>query len=180
MSDIEKRHYFETFRRKYHRCLKKDKSKLLTDFCQVNGFERKYAIKLLSKKKSGRNPKPKKRGRKSKYDDPTFLAVLKTFWKLTEYMCSKQLKEAIPKWLPYYELYYGALEPDIREKILAISPRTMDRVLAPTKAAFGKGRSGTKPGSMLRTQIPVSTECWDTTIPGYLEADTVAHCGGSL
>lgn len=179
-SEEEKQYYFESFRRRYHQASKKYKGQLLDEFCRVGGYERKYAIKLLSKRKSGRPATPTKRGRKSRYDCPNFLKVLKKLWFLTEFMCSKLLKEAIPNWIPFYELHYGAFGEDVRAKLLVISPRTIDRVLAPTKASFGKGKSGTKPGKMLRSQIPISTECWDTTIPGYLEADTVAHCGGSL
>jgi hypothetical protein len=37
-----------------------------------------------------------------------------------------------------------------------------------------------KPGSILRELIPIKTEQWDEKRPGYIEADTVAHCGGSL
>jgi hypothetical protein len=39
------------------------------------------------------------------------------------------------------------------------------------------GRSTTKPGTLLRRQIPIKTNQWDETRPGFLEADTVAHCG---
>ena len=44
----------------------------------------------------------------------------------------------------------------------------------------GRGLCGTKPGSLLRTQIPIHNEAWDVSQPGWLEADTVAHCGSSL
>ncbi len=69
----------------------------------------------------------------------------------------------------------------LREKVLAISPAQIDRLLAPRKARYGgKGRCGTKPGGLLKHQIPIRTSNWDITRPGYLEADTVAHCGGIL
>jgi hypothetical protein len=57
----------------------------------------------------------------------------------------------------------------------------IDRLLAARKTRVGhRGRCGTKPGGLLKTQIPIRTDNWDITRPGYLEADTVAHCGGSL
>jgi 5S rRNA maturation endonuclease (ribonuclease M5) len=180
MREFENRHLFESFRERYHRGSKKGKGAILDEVCERLGWHRKHAIRQLSRKNPGRPKKAKKRGRRSKYEDPSFLKALKKLWFMTDQMCSKLLKEAIPNWLPYYEKHYGEVSGEVREKLLGISPATMDRVLASTKVAFGKGRSGTKPGNMLREQIPISTDCWDTTIPGYFEADTVAHCGGRL
>jgi hypothetical protein len=37
-----------------------------------------------------------------------------------------------------------------------------------------------KPGTLLKKHIPIKTNQWDETRPGFLEADTVAHCGRSL
>ena len=94
-------------------------------------------------------------------------------------MCSKNLKEALPKWLPHLEDVYGRFSDDIRTRLLRVSASTIDRILHPYKH-LGRGRCGTKPGSLLRSEIPISTSCWDTAEPGFLEGDTVAHCGGSL
>jgi hypothetical protein len=68
-----------------------------------------------------------------------------------------------------------------RGQLYAISPATIDRLLKPLRLNYpGKGRSGTKPGRLLKNQIPIKTDHWDVTKPGFLEADTVAHCGSSL
>lgn len=62
-----------------------------------------------------------------------------------------------------------------------MSAATADRLLRPLKARMkGRGLCGTKPGSLLKTQIPIRGESWDESRPGYLEADTVAHCGNTL
>lgn len=66
------------------------------------------------------------------------------------------------------------------EVAAVISPATLDRLLAPARAEYVRGRCGTKPGNLLRTEIPIRTGMWDLSRPGYLEADRVAHCGGSL
>ena len=50
-------------------------------------------------------------------------------------------------------------------------------IKAPYKAKYRRGRNLTKPGSLLRSQIPISTETWNITVPGFVEADTVAHSG---
>jgi hypothetical protein len=64
---------------------------------------------------------------------------------------------------------------------MTISPATIDRVLAPDrKCLHVKGRSGTKPGSLLKAQIPIRTSAeWDESGPGFCEIDLVSHVGGN-
>jgi hypothetical protein len=95
-------------------------------------------------------------------------------------MCSRKLKAAIPLWLPFYELEYEPLTNEIKDKLLCVSPATIDRLLKPLRALHRKGRCGTKPGTLLKNQIPIKTHNWDVTKPGFFEADTVAHCGNSM
>lgn len=67
------------------------------------------------------------------------------------------------------------------DKLLSISAATIDRALKSVRVAYGRrGLSGTKPGTLLKNQIPIRTGFWDVTQPGFMEADTVAHCGNSL
>jgi hypothetical protein len=102
-------------------------------------------------------------------------------WLATDQLCSKRLKVALPLWLPYHEQLHGPLDPDLRTKLLAVSPATLDRLLRPIRARYGgKGLGGTKPGSLLRQHIPIRTTSLDLTVPGHLEADAVAHGGRSL
>ncbi len=96
-------------------------------------------------------------------------------------MCSKKLKAAIPLWIPFYEPLYEPLTTETQNKLLSISAATIDRLLKPVRLKQGrKGLAGTKPGSLLKNQIPIRTHHWDVSQPGFLEADTVAHCGNSL
>jgi hypothetical protein len=75
----------------------------------------------------------------------------------------------------------GDLPSTAAEALVKISPATIDRLLQPTRIHYRKrGRSTTKPGTLLRKQIPIQTNQWDESNPGFLEADTVAHCGESL
>ncbi len=107
--------------------------------------------------------------------------MLKAIWLADEQPCGKRLKAAVPIWLPDYEREAGPLEEGLRAQILRISAASMDRLLAPCRAsAGGRGRCGTRPGTLLRAQIPIRTEHWDVAGPGWLEADTVAHCGESM
>ena len=108
-------------------------------------------------------------------------AVLKRLWFESDQLCGKRLKAALPEWLPYYETECGALAKSLKEKLGAISAATIDRLLKPVRArARPKGRGGTKPGRWLKNQIPLQTNQWDERRPGFMEADTVAHCGDSL
>jgi hypothetical protein len=87
----------------------------------------------------------------------------------------------IPLWLPFYEKEHGDLEATKREKLLSIRPRTLDRVLRTVRQKHGRrGLSGTKHGDYLKSNIPVKVCHDDVTEPGFIQADTVAHCGGSL
>ena len=96
-------------------------------------------------------------------------------------MCSKKLKVAISLWLPHYEQEYGVLQESVKAQLLCVSPRSIDRLLKPVRAqSVRRGLCGTKPGTLLKNQICIRTEHWDVTRPGFVEADTVAHCGNSL
>ena len=109
------------------------------------------------------------------------LAVLKVVWLSAEQPCGKRLHAALPNWLPSYEKRSGELSSVLRSDLLAMSPASIDRLLAPCRASVGaRGRCGTRPGTLLRSQIPIRPEHWDVSSPGFVEADTVAHCGESM
>jgi len=178
MGGESRREYLAAIRLRYRKASKQEKTVILNEFCSVCEYHRKHALRLLNQ----REKKPKKRpGRKPLYDAPELLTALKRIWLATDQMCSKKLAAAIPLWLPYFEKHYGKLTDDITGKLLTISAATIDRHLAPIRIKVRpKGLGGTKPGRLLRNQIPIRTHNWDITQPGFMEADTVAHCGNSL
>jgi hypothetical protein len=105
--------------------------------------------------------------------------VLTDIWVATNLACAKRLKAMIPLFLPHYKNYI--LSKEIKQKLLKISPATIDRLMAPSRAKFiKKGLATTKPGSIIKKQIPIKTNQWNETIPGFIEADTVAHCGSTV
>jgi len=178
MSCESRSEYISVQKRRYQRAGKPYKTRLLDEVCEVCGYERKYATKLLNGR---RKPSKNKRGRKSEYNDPNLIKALKTIWMRSGQMCGKRLQPAINHWLKHYEKHYGKLSSECREKLLKISPASIDRLLKPFKAqAKRKRNTGTKPGTLLKNQIPIRTSNEDVDRPGYLEADTVAHCGGSM
>ena len=178
MSCEARKEYISRMSYRYRRAGKRYKTKLLNEVCEVCGYERKYAGKLLSgqvRRRSG------KRGRKRYYEDPRLLEALKTIWKQSGYFCGKRLAPGMDLWLRDYDKHYEPLCGAVRAQLVDMSAATIDRLLKPEKARLGrKNNSGTKPGSLLKSQVLVRTDNEDIDQPGYLEADTVAHCGGSM
>ena len=156
------------------------RTRLIDEVCEQWDYSRKHVIKLLGGKAGWGGELGSRKGRPPLYGEAEG-AVLWKVWKAAEQPCGKRLKALLPDWLPHYEVEHGKLDSKLRKKLLSISAAQIDRLLAPRKVRTGhRGRCGTKPGGLLKTQIPIRTDNWDITRPGFLEADTVAHCGGSL
>lgn len=68
----------------------------------------------------------------------------------------------------------------VREQLVTMSARTIDRLTKPLRQGYPRRMCGTKPGSLLKNQIAIKTNQWNESAPGFVEADTVAHCGTSL
>ena len=182
MSSRSKREYLEAIYLRYKRASRKDKAIILDEFCTTCGYHRKHAIRLLKKFTRFIKPKKKKkRGRTPLYSKEVIVKPLKKIWLSANLPCSKRLKAVLPLWLPGYVQEYGGLPTEVTDALIAISPATIDRLLKPVRVKYkGRGRSTTKPGTLLRKQIPIKTNQWDESRPGFLEADTVAHCGTSM
>lgn len=170
--------YLTHQRVRYRRGNRALKKQILDHFCEVHNYHRKSATRLLNQLPSD-NPRQKP-GKAKEYKPEILLTPLKQLWLATDQMCGKRLKEALPLWLAHYSKHYPELSEAIHKQLLMMSPATIDRLLKPIKIKYGKGLSGTKPGSLLKTQIPIKTNQWDTTKVGFMEADTVAHCGTTL
>ena len=174
MGGNSRREYLRAIRQRYGEALREEKGVILREFCAVCSYHRKHAIRLLNGRRSVAKRKP---GRSPVYQSTELLKALKRIWLTTDQICSKKLVAAIPLWLPFYEETYERLSDEVRAKLLSISAATIDRLLAPIRARIRpKGLGGTKPGSLLRNQIPIRTHNWDISQPSFMEADTVAHC----
>jgi len=167
--------FFESFRERYHRGSKLVKSQMLDDLCRDLDIHRKHALRLLRKRNPGRKSGGKKRGPKPKYGDIPFQRGLRLVWREMEHRCSKLMKADLPEWLSAIERQHGDFEATVHGRLLEVSAATIDRYLKPFK---GKGRGGTKPGTLLKNQIPIAG-VWDVDRPGYMESDTVLHCGST-
>jgi len=181
MSPRSKREYTETIHLRYKNASRREKTVILDEYCATCGCHRKHAIRVLRRFKRFTKPKAKKRGKPTFYQHEAILKPLKKIWLDANLPCSKRLKVMLPLWLPGYAMLFGELSPAVTNALLTISPPTIDRILKPIRFHYTKrGRSTTKPGTLLRKQIPIKTNQWDEARPGFLEADTVAHCGDSL
>lgn len=181
MSPGARMEHVEAVYLRYRRVGRKEKAVILDEFCATCGYHRKHAIRLLRKFRRFTKPKHKKRGRKSRYNKEAVIKPLKRIWLAANLPCSRRLKAILPLWLPGYIQSHGDLDREAADLLLTISRSSIDRLLKPLRVKYKvRGRSTTKPGTLLRKQIPVKTNQWDESRPGFLEADTVAHCGASM
>lgn len=156
----EKRKVTRELRGRYGHASKQEKGEILDWLVEVTGYNRSYASRVLrgkaSAKKEGK--KKEKRGRKRRYGEEVFLA-LREVWFICDCICSKRLAPFLQEIVPVLERHDELIVSDeVREKLFEISPSTVDRMLAPVKKTLNfKGRSTTKPGILLKDQIPVRT-----------------------
>ena len=188
----------EIFKR-YQKAKKKDKAKILDEYAETLGYNRDYLASLLtnwgktryalSQGKSvkyvakpsgkGRNKAPKsiKTGRPEKYHK-TFVKTLSDLWEFFDFQCGKLLAPLLRGMIGFLVLEFN-LTQDISALLLSVSPATIDRKLRKQKQRYRlKGIHSTKPGSLLKSQIPIRV-CFDRNerSPGFFELDTVSHCG---
>jgi hypothetical protein len=176
MGDKTKGEYLAGITERYRKAGRKYKKLILDEFCGAWGYHRKHAIRLLRESPSqGKS----KRGAQRKYDADV-IHVVEEIWLATNRLCSKLLKAALPTWLPHYQKIHP-VSSEVAEKVLSISPATIDRLLKTTRRVQGgRGLCGTRPGTWLKHQIPIKTDHSEVDKPGFLQADTVAHGGDSV
>jgi hypothetical protein len=171
--------YSEAVRQRYKTVNKKEKGRLLDEFIQVTGYNRKSAIRLLSR--SGVQSPKKHRGRRRRYGNEA-VAALRDIWEASDRVCSKRLQpfmgEMVRVMRQHGELSVNA---DLEAELCRMSASTIDRLLKPWRR-FGGRRplSTTRAGSVLKQAIAIRTFAdWTDEGPGFLEIDLVAHCGES-
>jgi hypothetical protein len=165
-------------RRRYQSAGAEHKRKLLDQAQEVLGYHRKAAIRALRAPVVVRGPRIIT-GRPVVYEPELLLRWLRPIWAATDYACGRRLVAMLPEWVPAFEQHERRLPGEVREKLLSASGRTLDRLLAPLRGG-GLGRSLTRPGTLLRQQIPIRGSVWEEGKAGWLEVDTVALCGGSV
>lgn len=170
--------YLRAIYERYRKAERRAKKVILDEFCENTGYHRKYAIRLLSGPPPGKRRNRRARRRGVSYSQET-LAVLTAVWEAAGYPWSVRLKALLPLWMPWIRKRFG-LRPEVEKQLRKISARQMDRRLKTQKTQRRRRLYGrTKPGYLLKHHIPVKTDRWDVRIPGFTEADLVAHSGNS-
>lgn len=156
---------------------RRGKAAILDEFVASTGYHRKAAIRLL--RAGPPSPRRGHGGRPRRYSS-VVVGALRVAAEASDWLCGKRLAPFLEELIPALEAE-GALvvsEPE-RAALLAMSPATVDRRLAPFRRQLRpRGRGTTKPGTLLKHQIPVHTYTpWEEERAGFLEIDLVAHCG---
>jgi hypothetical protein len=163
---------------RYRNAGRKEKKVILSEFCANAGYHRKYAIRLLNGPRPGPWKSEPRRGRGVSYSQE-MVAVLTGVWETAGYPWSVRLKALLPLWMPWIRKHYR-VRPEMEKELLRMSARQMDRRLKSQKTQRRRRIYGrTKPGYLLKHQIPVKTDRWDVTTPGFTEVDLVSHSGNS-
>ena len=161
-------------RERYERAERTARGRLLDEVCEVTGYHRKAAIRFLRRPEA--RHRRRRGGRPVRYG-PEVVAVLRAVWTAAGYPWSVRLKALLPLWLPWARQRLR-LTAALQERVRTMSPRQMDRYLQRDKRTLRRRQYGrTKPGTLLKHQIPLRTDRWAVTAPGFTEIDLVAHSG---
>lgn len=153
---------------------KRAKGRVLDEFCATTKLERKHSIKVL---RSLAEPL-RRAGRKAVYIGAA--DVLRKIWLLFDQPCSKLLQPVLASYVASYEKHQAELDVQTKGLLLRMSPATMDRLLRPHRVRTSLWRGHGGPIAAMKRQVPVRSERWEGRGPGWFEADTVAHGGGSM
>ena len=172
-----KRGYMKAVQARYWQVkTRQEKGAILTEVCANLGLHRKSAIRALS-----RVPEPRQQ-RKAPTNlvySTKIIGLCEMLWKLNDYPCGAILKAQIPLFLKHLKKHYPvSLDATTRKQLLSVSASTLDRRLAEKKKRLKNKLYGkTKPGPLLKNQVPIRTDFKGIAEPGHIEIDTVSHSG---
>ena len=168
----------EAYRKRYGAAEREERPSLLDEFCEISGYHRKYAIGLLNRPDGEEADRPRRR-RGVTYSSVA-VGVVEAVWKTAGYPWSARLKALLPLWMPWARGHIRGLSEEVERHVRAISGRQIDRRLGQRKRQLRRRLYGrTKPGTLLKRQVPVKAGPWDVAEPGYAEIDLVSHSGPS-
>ena len=177
---MAKQELLATIRDRYRDSSKREKSRILDEFIAVTGHHRKHGIRLLGQSSDDGEQQPAVKKDRRIYDEAVRQAVI-VVWEAADRICGKRLKAALPHLVESMERHgHLGLDPRVRQRLLAASAATLDRLLQPIRTPASRRlrrRRNQTPGR----NIPVRTFAdWHAPPPGFLEIDLVVHHGGSL
>ncbi len=162
-------------RKRYKGASRAEKTRILDEFVKTTGYHRKHVLRLMS-----HEPTLKPRAEPKHVYDAAVREALTLVWEAGDRICGKRLKAALPCLVRSLE-GHGHLKLDIsvRERLLAVSPATIDRLLEPARAGAGRKRRHRKRPNRIQRKVPVRTHSGASELaPGYFEVDFVVHNGG--
>lgn len=171
--------YLVQLQKRYKQARKPERIIMLDEFTKTTGYERQYAGKLL-RGKYQYALHPIKRPRRKTYTVVDAIVLTKVC-ALLDWIASKRIQPEIGVAIDsLVEAREFVCSKEQRKKLVKISPATIDRLLKEyKKRPEGRGRSYTKPGTLLKTQIPIRTFAdWNENKVGFTEIDLVGHDGG--
>ncbi len=185
----------------YKRATKKQKGSILDTLTELSGYNRSYAARVLRQRaryvvvgrgifkgvkvtlvEDERTKRRKKKRKRSKTYGRDVFVALKKVWVICDGICGKRLAPYLEEIVSVLERWGElTLDEETKRKLISISPATIDRMLAPARKRYQlRARSQTKPGTLLKHQIPIRTfSDWDELRPGFIEVDLVSHEGGN-
>ena len=172
--------YLKQLQARYRKASKKEKTVILDEYVKTTGYHRKHATAVLNGRRE-RVQGPIRRPRRVLYgvEEANALATLAD---LFDNICSKRLRAAMDVELPQlYQAGVLRISSTCYEKLLKVSPATMDRLRSRYRSGRQRRRGFTKPGTLLKQRIPIRTWAdWTEDRPGFCEIDLVDHSGGQI
>ena len=169
----------QALRERYWEASRREKGRILDEFVAVAKCHRKHAVRLLGRAGEESTAIATAPGRRA-YDEAVREALV-VLWEASDRICGKRLKAVAPALIGAVECHgHLELDAEVRERLVSVSAATIDRLLAPVRREAGSRRRR-RGKRKIAARVPVRTFAdWTEPLPGFLEADFVAHCGGAV
>ena len=176
---MTRRELIEAMGKRYREATRERRRTILDEFVEVTGYHRKHALRLF-----GTTLKAEKQARRTGkriYDEAMQQALI-VLWEAADRICGKRLKPLIPILVQAMERHgHLQLDAEVKQSIAEVSAASIDRLLSKVRESAKGARRKRGIASELRRSIPIRTfSDWKDPAPGYMEADLVAHSGGSM
>lgn len=172
-----RKEYLRQIYKRYRFASRKDKTLILDEFCLNTGYQRKYATRILNEPL---REAALRSGRSETYTNE-HVYYLKKIWDILDQPCGQRLKPMLPEMVRVLKRCRELIVPEsLASGLVKMGSATIDRRLEPFRKNIWRRIHGTtKPGSLLRKQIPIELSRWNEKVPGFAELDLVSHCGMS-